>query len=50
MTEMADKDRADAQIAMIYDLRLHIKENDKETFTKDEILELFDTVAREKMQ
>ena len=45
---MTDKERTDTQLATLYDLRLQIKKDDKETYTKNEILELLDTVAQEK--
>ena len=45
---MTDKERTDTQLAMLYDLRLQINKEQKETYTKDEILELLDTVAQEK--
>ena len=46
--EMTDKERTDTQLATLFDLRLQIKKEKKETYTKDEILELLDTVAQEK--
>lgn len=45
---MTEKERTDTQLAMLFDLRLQIKKDTKETYTKDEILELLDTVAQEK--
>lgn len=48
MDEMTEKERTDAQLATLFDLRLQIKKEKKETFTKAEILELLDTVALEK--
>ena len=45
---MTDKERTDTQLATLYDLRLQIKKDTKETYTKEEILELLDTVALEK--
>lgn len=45
---MTDKERTDTQLATLFDLRLQIKKETKETYTKDEILELLDTVAQEK--
>lgn len=45
---MTEKERTDAQLATLFDLRLQIKKDTKETYTKDEILELLDTVAQEK--
>lgn len=46
--EMTDKERTDTQLATLYDLRLQIKKDDKKEYTKEEILELLDTVALEK--
>lgn len=45
---MTDKERTDAQLATLFDLRLQIKKDTKETYTKEEILELLDIVAQEK--
>ena len=45
---MTEKERVDAQLATLYDLRLQIKENEKNDYTKEEILELLDTIALEK--
>ena len=45
---MTDKERTDTQLATLFDLRLQIKKDTKETYTKEEILELLDTVAQEK--
>ena len=45
---MTDKERADTQLATLYDLRLQVKESDKETYTKNELLDLLDTIALEK--
>ncbi|MCH5268829.1 MAG: hypothetical protein J1E62_10880 [Lachnospiraceae bacterium] len=44
---MTDKERTDTQLAMLYDLRLQIDKEQKETYTKDEILKLLDTIALE---
>ena len=46
-TYTADAERADAKIAMLYNLCLQIKKSAKETYTKDEILKLLDAVAEE---
>ena len=35
---MTDKERTDTQLATLYDLRLQIKKDTKETYTKEEIL------------
>ncbi len=45
---MTDVERADAKMAMLYNLRLQISKDTKATYTKDEILELLDAVAEEK--
>jgi len=45
---LTEKERVDTQLATLYDLRLHIKQDEKETFTKNDILELLDTIAQEK--
>ena len=44
---MTDKERTDTQLAMLYDLRLQIDKENKENYTKDEILKLLDTIALE---
>ena len=44
-----DKERADSKLATLFDLRLQIKKEAKETYTKDEILELLDIIAQEKI-
>jgi len=46
----AEKERKDTQKAMLYDLRLIIKASDKEQYTKEELLDLFDTIAAAKDQ
>lgn len=43
---MADKERNDAKMAVIYELRLLIDGNEKENYTKKELLELLDNIAR----
>ncbi len=48
MEEMNEKERTDARAAMIYEIRLIVDADEKETYTKDEILKLLDTVARAK--
>ena len=40
-----DKMMTIAKVAMLYDLRLMITHGEKETYTKEEIAELLDTVA-----
>lgn len=43
---MPDKERNDAKMAVIYELRLLIDGNEKENYTKKELLELLDNIAR----
>ena len=45
---MTDKERTDTQLATLYDLRLQISKNDKENYSKQDILELLDSIALEK--
>lgn len=45
-----EKERKDTQKAMLYDLRLLFKATEKEQYTKDEILDLLDTIAAAKDQ
>ena len=47
---MTDKERKDVQQAMLFDLRLIIRGSEKEEYTKDELLDLIDTVATAKEQ
>ena len=42
---MTDKERKDTQKAMLYDLRLIVKASEKDSYTKEELLDLFDTIA-----
>lgn len=43
---MPDKERNDAKMAVIYELRLLIDGSEKENYTKKELLELLDNIAR----
>lgn len=45
-----ERERKDIQKAMLYDLRLIIKGSEKEQYTKEELLDLLDTVAVAKDQ
>ena len=47
---MTDKERKDIQKALLYDLRLLVKRSEKEQYTKDELLDFFDTIAAAKEQ
>ena len=42
------KERKDIKMATIYEIRLLVDAEEKQEFTKDEILKLLDTVARTK--
>ena len=47
---MTEQERKDTQKAMLYDLRLIVKGSDKAQYTKEELLDLFDTIAEAKAQ
>ena len=47
---MTDKERKDTQKAILYDLRLIVKASEKTEYTKEELLDLFDTIAAAKDQ
>lgn len=40
-----EKERKDTKKAMLYDLRLIVKSGDKDHYTREELLDLFDTIA-----
>lgn len=46
----SEQDHKAIEKATIYDLRLIVKSSDKETYTKEELLDFFDTVAMAKDQ
>lgn len=46
--EMTDKERKDAKMSTIYEIRLLVDGKEQENYTKAEILELLDTIARAK--
>ena len=48
MEDMNERERKDTRTAMIYEIRLMVDADEKETYTKAEILKLLDTVARAK--
>lgn len=48
MEDMTEKERKDTRMSTLYELRLLIGASEKETYTKDEILEMLDTIARAK--
>lgn len=45
-----EKERKDTQKAVLYDIRLIVKGSEKETYTKEELLDLLDTIAAAKDQ
>ncbi len=47
---MTEKERKDVKMATIYELRLLIDDDEKETFSKEELLKLLDGIARAKEQ
>jgi len=47
---MTDKERKDAQMATIYELRLLFTRGEKKTYTVEEIAELLDKIAAAKDQ
>ena len=48
--EMTEKERSDVKMATLYELRLTISQSEKTTYTKEEILQMLDTVAIAKDQ
>lgn len=46
--DMSEKERKDARMTMLYEIRLMIDADEKETYTKEELLQLLDTIARAK--
>lgn len=47
---MTDKERKDTKMATLYELRLLISDDEKANYTKEELLELLDKVAKTKDQ
>ena len=47
---MTDKEHKATQIETIYEFRLIFKSSEKEHYTKQEILDLLDTIAEAKVQ
>lgn len=48
MEGLTEKERKDAKMATLYELRLLFIHNDKEEYTKAEILDLLDQIAMTK--
>ena len=47
---MTDKERSDAQQALLYELRLLVDASEKENYTKQEVKSFLDQIARAKAQ
>lgn len=45
MQEMTEKERRDAKMATLYELRLLFTQGEKEEYTRQEIVELLDKIA-----
>lgn len=45
---MNERERKDTMMSTLYEIRLMVDADSKETYTKEEILNLLDTIAREK--
>jgi hypothetical protein len=48
--DMTEKEIQKIEKSQIYDIRLTISESTKEEYTKEDVLELLDTIARAKSQ
>ena len=46
--DMSERERKDARMTMLYEIRLMIDAEEKATYTKEELLQLLDTIARAK--
>lgn len=47
---MTDRERKDTKMATLYELRLIFSDDEKTTYTKEEILQLLDKIAKLKDQ
>lgn len=45
---MTEEEHRDTKMSTLYEIRLMVDADEKETYTKDEILKLLDTIARAK--
>lgn len=45
---MTEKERKDAKLSTLYEIRLLVDADEKATYTKEEVLALLDTMARTK--
>ena len=50
MEDITEREMKTVKMSTLYELRLIVKNKEKETYTKDEILVLLDTIARAKEQ
>lgn len=50
MIDMTEKERNDVKMATLYELRLLVSQSNKEQYTKEEILQMLDTIALAKDQ
>ena len=48
--EMTEKERNDVKMATIYEVRLTVSQSEKKDYTKEEVLQLLDTIAIAKDQ
>lgn len=46
--DMNERERKDTMMSTLYEIRLMVDADDKDTYTKEEILNLLDTIARAK--
>lgn len=46
--DMNERERKDTMMSTLYEIRLMVDADDKDTYTKEEILKLLDTIARAK--
>lgn len=46
--DMNERERKDTMMSTLYEIRLMVDADSKETYTKEEILNLLDTIARAK--
>ena len=46
--DMNERERKDTMMSTLYEIRLMVDADEKDTYTKEEILNLLDTIARAK--
>ncbi len=46
--DMNERERKDTMMSTLYEIRLMVDADEKDTYTKEEILKLLDTIARAK--